>query len=241
MALFNSVPSRLTIVLVLLSCLRADPMTCVRIVAFADSYAFHITGAGNRFMGCYIDGGRAVFDEAALTRNIWQQGFECCQRGLPAPGTNGSGIYLRGNKVGPGLQIINNEFSGGSIYHVPVSPDAQAVLPLGKDSQKNGNRTSNYEIQGVRIADNSMAHALGTQAELSLTQSHAKVWQYDFCSRLVFPQIATVKFHVTATTGFPVAVARPPQGCTVTIETSEPVTGTIVVEVDSSAPSVSFE
>jgi len=106
-------------------------------VAFPDSYAFHITGAGNRFMGCCtprqppphatsvrslsraewaacradIDGGRAVFEEKALSRNIWQQGFECCQRGLPAPGTSGSGIYLRGSNVGPGLQIINNEVS----------------------------------------------------------------------------------------------------------------------------------
>ena len=49
-----------------------------------------------------IDGGRAVFEEKALSRNIWQQGFECCQRGLPAPGTSGSGIYLRGSNVGPG-------------------------------------------------------------------------------------------------------------------------------------------
>ena len=77
-------------------------------------------------MGCYIDGGRAVFEEAALVRNIWQQGFECCQRGPPAPGTNGSGIYLRGNKIGPGLQIINNEFGGGSIFHQPTPPDAES-------------------------------------------------------------------------------------------------------------------
>ena len=201
---------------------------CLHTVAFADSYAFHITKAGNRFLGCYIDGGRAVFDEAALTRNIWQQGFECCQRGLPAPGTNGSGIYLRGNKVGPGLQIINNEFGGGSIYHQP-------------NTTTGGDPEGAVTIEGVRIADNSMPHALGTQAELSLTQSNAKVWRYDFCSHLVFPQIATVKFYVMAATGFPVAVARPPSGCTVVIETSEPVTGTIVVEVDSSSASTSFE
>ena len=120
-----------------LQCLSAPPLPCVSTafvaktlplpcgpqVAFANSYAFHITKGGNRFMGCYIDGGRAakrpampygshtnfgpifmlfsrltcfglvfqVFEEAALSRNIWQQGFECCQRGEPAPGTNGSG------------------------------------------------------------------------------------------------------------------------------------------------------
>ena len=206
-------------------------------MAFADSYAFHITKGGNRFLGCYIDGGRAVFDEQALTRNIWQQGFECCQRGPPAPGTNGSGIYLRGDKVGPGLQIINNEFGGGSIYHQPSAPDIRTRASPGGGLEKPDAIT----IEGVRIAHISMSNVLGTQAELSLTQTNAKMWRYDFCTRLVFSQIATVKFHVMAETGFPVAVARPPEGCNVVIETSEPMTGTITVEVDSSSPSTSFE
>jgi hypothetical protein len=206
--------------------LRADNHA----VAFANSYAFHVTAGGNRFMGCYIDGGRAVFEEAALVRNIWQQGFECCQRGPPAPGTNGSGIYLRGNKIGPGLQIINNEFGGGSIFHQPRAPDVEGEKPAA------------ILIEGVRIAHNAMPNkVLGTKAELSLTQLDAKVWHYDFCDLLVFPQIATVKFHVMAAVGFPVAVARPPQGCAVVIETTERMTGTIVVEVDSSKPSKSFD
>jgi hypothetical protein len=88
-------------------------------VAFPDTKAFHITKGGNRFSGCYIDGGRAVFEPAALTRNIWTKGFECCQRGDAASGTPSSGIVLIGTKVGPGLSIINNEFGGGSIFHLP--------------------------------------------------------------------------------------------------------------------------
>ena len=88
-------------------------------VAFADTKAFHITKGGNRFSGCYIDGGRAVFEPAALSRNIWTNGFECCQRGDAAPGTPSSGIILVGTKLGPGLSIINNEFGGGSIFHLP--------------------------------------------------------------------------------------------------------------------------
>ena len=198
-----------------------------------------------------------MFEEKALSRNIWQQGFECCQRGLPAPGTSGSGIYLRGSNVGPGLQIINNEFAGGSIFHEAASPDAQ-----DSPADPEGALT----IQGVRIAHNSMGkvnaapglqlhcpdcvasltlecavlQALGTQAELSLTQTAAKAWHYDFCPLLVFPQIASVKVHVVAESGFPVAVARPPQGCNVVVETETAVTGTITVEVDSSEPSPSF-
>ena len=35
-------------------------------------------------------------------------------------------------------------------------------------------------------------------------------------------------------------VARPPQGCAVTVETEEPVTGTVTVDVDSSEASPSF-
>jgi len=82
--------------------------------AFADSMAFHVTASGNRFMGCYIDGGRAIFEEKATAKNIWQQGFECCQRSKEAPGTTRSGITLLGNNMEPGLQIVNNIFGGGS-------------------------------------------------------------------------------------------------------------------------------
>jgi hypothetical protein len=44
-------------------------------------------------------------------------------------------------------------------------------------------------VQGVRIAHNSMGKAVGTQATLSLTQAAATVWAFDFCDRLVFPQV----------------------------------------------------
>jgi hypothetical protein len=42
-------------------------------LAFVDQgvKAFSITSGGNRFHGCYIDGGRAVFSGSALSHNIW--------------------------------------------------------------------------------------------------------------------------------------------------------------------------
>ena len=325
-------------------------------VHYADTMAFHITRGGNRFSGCYIDGGRAVFDgRDALTRNLWERGFECCQRGDAAPGTTPSGILLVGDKVGPGLQIINNIFGGGSIYHrhdlwPPASrrtgtvedaeSDADCPARLntssadrecqglhtvaassleacaaacctdpkcsvyqwcpkggtcqgatGTDAQcwtgpvsgcTGGTRkgwagmSSAPVVEGVRIAHNSMgwssvsgasmlpapvpvpvpvaavegvriAHnsmggkEVGTQATLSLTQAKpTSTWKFDFCDRLIFPQIAIVRVHVVAVSGFPIAVARPPDGCEVTVETNEPVTGTITVDVDSSAPSEAF-
>jgi hypothetical protein len=281
-------------------------------VHFPDSKAFHVTGAGNRFNGCYIDGGRAVFEHAALQRNIWTNGFECCQGASPAAGTAASGILLLGPSVGPGLQIVNNEFGGGSIYHrsaiaadfsapcsarLNTSADGRDCVGLqqvgatsldacaaaccsdatcsvyqwcdeggecsgatghaaqcwigGVDScggfsrpgwrgMSTGGEQAPVVIEGVRIAHNSMKEARGSQATLSLTQQGATRWEYDFCALLVFPQIAIVRVHVVAAAGFPKAVARPPNGCKVVVETETAVTGTITVDVDSSTPSASF-
>ena len=68
----------------------------------------------------------------------------------------------------------------------------------------------------------------------------ATTWRFDFCAKLVFAQIATVRVHVVAQKGFPTAVARPPEACVVTVETAEEMTGTITVDVDSSEPSARF-
>ena len=58
-----------------------------RALAFADTMAFHIAAGGNRFVGNYIDGGRAVFEPAATGApggkqgTIWTDGYECCAGG----------------------------------------------------------------------------------------------------------------------------------------------------------------
>ena len=194
-------------------------------VAFPETKAFHITGSKNRFSGCYIDGGRAVFEGDGLKVNIWERGFECCQIGSAAPGTTSSGIVLVGNSIGPGLQIINNEFQGGSIFHVTES----TTVP------------SKYSIKGVRIAHNSMKSGVkGTRSIKSLTQNASTNWFFDFCDELVFQQIASVRINIVAETGFPRAISRPPDGCKVLVETDIAVTGTIEVEVDSSEASTLF-
>ena len=105
----------------------------------------------------------------------------------------------------------------------------------GSDPESGGS----VSVKGVRIAHNAQGK-VGTQATLSLQQTAATTWHYDFCKLLVFAQIAFVKVHVTAESGFPLAVARPTENCTVTVETSTQVTGTITVEVDSSEPSPDF-
>lgn len=119
--------------------------------------------------------------------------------------------------MGPGLTITGNLFRGGNIYSTNTSAAPVAVT-------------------GTRIEMNSFTGgAGGTRAAMALTQAGATSWSFDFCSRLVFPTISrVVSVVVSAASGFPVAVARPPVGCTVVVETSAPVTGTVSVEVDSS-------
>ena len=51
---------------------------------------------------------------------------------------------------------------------------------------------------------------------------------------------ALVRVHAVAESGFPRAVARPPAGCKVTVETDVPMNGTVTVDVDSAQPSSGF-
>jgi hypothetical protein len=184
-------------------------------LAFVDEgvKAFHITGYQNRFVGCYIDGSRAVFDTGGLNHNIWVDGFECCAGvgGVP------HGIMLLGDSVGGGMVIENNIFCGGNIFSVSTTPAKQVT------------------VKGTRIESNSFCgQGVGSKATLSLTQTAATQWIFNFCNYLVFPTISRVKVNVITTAGFPIAIARPTVNCTVLVETNEPVTGTISVDVDSS-------
>ena len=96
-------------------------------------------------------------------------------------------------------------------------------------------------VSGTLIAGNSFTGSgAGTRATLTLAQTAATAWSFDFCDRLVFPRIARVEVGVVAAVGFPRAVARPPQGCTVLIETDVAVTGNVTVTVDSSDLSADF-
>jgi hypothetical protein len=178
--------------------------------------AFHVTGGQNRFDGCYIDGSRAVFEGDGLAANLWVNGFECC---AGYPGAHG--IELLGGTIGPGLIIKNNLFRGGNIY---------------------SNASGPVTVTGVDISGNSFTGgAGGSRASMTLSQTAATQWSFNFCSQLIFPTIArVVSVTVTSATGFPVAVARPPSGCTLLVETSEPVTGNVSVTVDSSTLNADF-
>ena len=113
-------------------------------VHFSDTIAFGINGNGNRMNGCYMDGGRAIFSKGALGANIWTNGFECCQGASAFPGTTASGITLVGDHIGPGLQIINNEFGGGSIYHC-----SEAAFQAGNCGRQRTGHNGRRQEEGV--------------------------------------------------------------------------------------------
>ena len=131
---------------------------------------------------------------------------------------------LLGDAVGPGLIIRHNLFRGGNIFSVPAT---------------NG---STVAVSGTLIADNSFtSDAAGSRATLSLTQTAATAWAFDFCPLLVFPTIAQAAIvSVVAASGHPQAIVRPWSGCTVNVETDVAMTGTITVTADSSALSKLF-
>eukprot|EP01063_Lacrimia_lanifica_P041119 TRINITY_DN94_c0_g2_i1.p1 TRINITY_DN94_c0_g2~~TRINITY_DN94_c0_g2_i1.p1 ORF type:complete len:512 (+),score=199.57 TRINITY_DN94_c0_g2_i1:50-1537(+) len=201
---------------------------------YANTMAFHVASGGNRFDGCYIDGGRAVFTGTGLSRNLWTNGFECCQIGTEVAGTPHSGIVLVGKTFGPGLEVVHNEFKKPVQVYTAMSPDGKyEAFDPEKDT---------LTVTGTRVSANSMTEGVvGTRATLKLAQTAATQWDFDFCSKLLFPQIASVEVSVVAASGVPKAVARPPVGCKVSVVTDAPVTGTITVKVDSSDASDKYE
>eukprot|EP00937_MAST-01D_sp_MAST-1D-sp2_P002302 g2302.t1 len=178
---------------------------------FPEVRAFYDHGRGlNRYHGCYIDCSTAEFREA--THLWWINGVSL----------GGRGIEFTGAKGPSNVQIRNNVFVGGSISLLTDDP-ANATQQVGTDV----------------IIENNQFSSSGRASRATLTVSHpttaTSTWTFDFCDRLVFPNITNVLSLVTAATaGFPVAIARPPQGCTLTVETSEPMTGSITAKVDSS-------
>lgn len=183
-------------------------------LAYADigAMAFDISGPGNRFNGCYIDGGRAVFEGDGLRNNVWMNGFECC---AAVAGVN-HGIILRGDQIGPGLHITHNMFKGGSIYH-------------------EGSANGSVSVQDVRVEHNYFeSRGRGSRAELTKDVTNATTASFDFCDSLVFPRIAKASVDVVAANGFPRAVARPTSDCVNKVDMDQPVTGRVTVVADSS-------
>eukprot|EP00929_Paragymnodinium_shiwhaense_P015937 TRINITY_DN124023_c0_g1_i1.p1 TRINITY_DN124023_c0_g1~~TRINITY_DN124023_c0_g1_i1.p1 ORF type:complete len:503 (+),score=54.08 TRINITY_DN124023_c0_g1_i1:52-1560(+) len=186
-------------------------------LAFNDTKAFHITEARNRFTGCYADGGRVLFEGSGLQHNFWTGGFECCAGSglMQVP----HGIILRGDKIGPGLNIFNNLFNGGNIWHEPSSP---GKVPTVTD---------------VRFTENS--GALTSRATQTLAQKQATTWHFKFCQQLAIPHIVSAQVSLQAQAGFPRYIVRPIQNCSVLVETDEAVTGSMTVNVDVSSYSAS--
>lgn len=143
-----------------------------------NAMAFHVTKGGNRFNGCYADGGRCVFEGASgLTRNVWTNGFECCA-GAGLSDVN-HGIILKGDTVGPGLQIYGNLFGGGSIWHEPATaPDHIAMaVPILEDGARTPSTLRagcqfNFNISGMQCSGLAKATDASASASASACQDY---------------------------------------------------------------------
>lgn len=157
------------------------------------------------------------------------------------------GIILKGkvrDGVGPGLQITESQFAGGSIYYeeadsgvavAPAAANPADVVPVVVGSRISGNY-----FGPATEKDPVPAAGVGSQCRRSITQRNATLWNFDFCDALVFKTIRWVSATISAAAGVPRYVTRPPNGCKVTVETDGPVTGTVSVSVDSSIDSPEF-
>ena len=85
--------------------------------------------------------------------------------------------------------------------------------------------------KNVRIADE-IGAAKATTATKALTQSGATRFAFDFSQELLFPEINQIQYTVVSDSKtFFQHLARTPNGTHVVVDTSEPVTATVVMQV----------
>jgi hypothetical protein len=173
--------------------------------------AFQNTGYGNRYDGCYIDGSRMNIVNPRQV--LWTNGMIL----------SGIGIVIMGESVDR-LQITQTNFLGGSISHTSETGGPPAVATVVKDSRIENNVFSQWT---------GFPGAKATKASMSLTQSNATQWLFNFSSILIFPTITRVRHSLSSADGFARTIARPARGAVVLIETDLPVTGTVLVDVDT--------
>lgn len=167
-----------------------------------------------------------MFYGGGLSKNIWEEGFECCA----AVGGVPHGIILEtgaNGTIGPGLVIADNQFNSGTVQQMASVDDP--TMP-----------TDSVTVTDSDISRNIFGSptGVGTKARQTMVVTAAgSTFSFDFCARLVVPQIASVHIlGVQSSSGTATAVARPPQGCKVDIVTSAALSPNdiITVEVDSS-------
>ena len=189
----------------------------------SDAVAFDERGGMNRYVGCYVDCSVVQFHSPSLV--VWDDGYVL----------GGVGMVIEGPTVDR-LVITNTEFEGGTVVFVPNTTRGgvtSASAPLDDPS------TAAVSVTDTVVKGNLFTVALdagrASQASKQLSSaSPLKLWQFDFCNELVFPNITRVRYSFTAAEGFPRAMARPAVGCRVAVELEQAAAGTMLVDVDSS-------
>jgi hypothetical protein len=178
----------------------------------------------NRYEGCYVDCSVAQFVNPSLVE--WSDGYVLGGLGILVDADHGTVDRLT---------ITTTEFMGGGIsLRQPNTNRSAAVLVT--DTFIDGNLF--YPVAGGFGPNRTnTSTARSSRASRTMTSvAPMQRWLFDFCSDLLFPNITAVRHSFTAATGFPVAVARPPEdgGCVVAVELNHASAGTMIVDVDTS-------
>ena len=144
----------------------------------------------------------------------------------------GVGIELRSNFPGAwcaGNLITGNQFIINTVKTPGPWPSIVVNETAGRFFPPNSTRIEGNAYPPATYGDyaDQTQDKLATTATLVLHQTSQSLWYFDFSESLVFDIAPAVTFTIEAATGFPVGVVRARNGRKVTIETSEPFTGSI--------------
>ena len=144
----------------------------------------------------------------------------------------GVGIELRSTFPGAwcaGNLITGNQFIISSAQTPGPWPTIVVNETAGKFFPPNSTRIEGNAYPPATYGDyaGQTQQKQATTATLVLHQTSQSLWHFDFGELLVFDVAPAVVFTIEAAAGFPVGVVRARHGRSVTIETSEPFTGSV--------------
>jgi len=195
-----------------------------------------VRGTAIRVLGCYFDNGdqrtgaaRVVVIDPTAVDISHSMFLGATSIEIRSSGASDASIL--------GFHAVHNQFLVGN--GVPQNPPWDAIYV-------NETQGPFWSVNGTVIDRNTNPPAdwgpfigqkmriKGTVSELTLEQQNTTRWNFDLAEKLLFPhKLAPIQltYSVQATAGFPEVVARPIKSTNVLLESRQPFTGTIHLQV----------